>query len=79
MNEWLTVCIPLIGTAIGSIAGIITSARMTTYKIEQIEKKIDDYATVKERIAILEKEDATQWKRIDELKNDLNKVKEVIK
>ena len=79
MPEWVTIVIPLIGTGIGSVAGIVASARMTTYKIEQIEKKIDDYNDVKERITILEKEDATQWRRIDEIKDDVEDLKRRVK
>ena len=75
MQEFVTIIVPLAGTVIGSIAGIMTSTRLTNYKIDQIEKKIDDYSDVKERVAILEKGESTQWRRIDELKTDVEALK----
>ena len=29
------------GTALGTFGGIITSTKLTTYRIEQLEKKVD--------------------------------------
>lgn len=50
-----------LGTAVGSICGVFASAKLTTYRIEQLEKKVDAHNTLVERmykaeqkIAILE-------------------------
>ena len=74
----LTILIPLAGTLIGSIAGIMTATRLTTYRIDQLEKKVDKHNDVIERVAILEKDDSVQWKRIDELKNDVEALKKEV-
>lgn len=74
----LTILIPLVGTLIGSIAGIMTSTRLTTYRIDQLEKKVDKHNDVIERVAILEKDDSVQWKRIDELKQDVEALKKEV-
>lgn len=58
----------LCGTLIGSIAGILTANRLANFRIEQLEKKVEKHNDLIERMAINEKEDQTQWKRIDELK-----------
>lgn len=34
----------LVGTLIGSIAGVLVSNKLTNYRIEQLEKKLDEYA-----------------------------------
>lgn len=74
----LTILIPLAGTLIGSIAGIMTATRLTTYRIDQLEKKVDKHNDVIERVAILEKDDNVQWKRIDELKQDVEALKKEV-
>ena len=71
----LSIVIPLAGTLLGSIAGIMTAARLTTYRIEQLEKKVDKHNDVIERVALLEQNEQTQWKRIDELKVDVESLK----
>jgi len=40
----------------------------TLYRIEQLEKKVEESNQVKERVVILEQNDKAQWKYIDEFK-----------
>jgi hypothetical protein len=54
--DWLTVIVPLIGTIIGTAGGIITSARLTTYRIQQLEKKVDKHNALCERMIKVEKD-----------------------
>lgn len=44
MNDLIVSFISLIGTAAGAITGIIVSNRISIYRIEQLEKKLDKYA-----------------------------------
>ena len=74
----LTIVIPLCGTVIGSVAGIMTSTRMTTYRIDQLERKVDKHNDVIERVAIIENDESAQWKRIDELRNDVEALKKEV-
>ena len=46
--------IALIGTAIGTGGGILMSNRLTVYRIEQLEKKMDKHNTLIERTYKLE-------------------------
>ena len=55
MELW-TVLAPLIGTIIGTAGGIITSARLTTYRIQQLEKKVDKHNALCERMIKVEKD-----------------------
>ena len=72
----------LIGTCIGSIAGIMTAQKMTNYRIEQLEKKVDamnsSSLNFAERILVLEKDNAAQWRRIDELIESMKRVEDKI-
>lgn len=66
----------LIGTLIGSIAGILASNKLVVYRIEQLEKKVEKHNNVVERVFALEKdkdfieeEFKTVNHRIDDLEN----------
>lgn len=39
----LIAVISLLGTVTGSITGVLVSNKLTTYRIEQLEKKLDKY------------------------------------
>lgn len=55
MSETIIVAlISLIGTCIGTFAGIVKSAKLTTYRIEQLEKKVDKHNNFAERVPVLE-------------------------
>ena len=49
-----TEIIALIGTAIGTFGGILMSSKLTVYRIEQLEKKMDKHNTLIERMYKLE-------------------------
>ena len=42
------------GTLVGTFGGIITSSRLTNYRIQQLEKKVDKHNTLVERTFRLE-------------------------
>lgn len=69
--------ISLVGTIIGSITGVLVSNKLTTYRIEQLERKLDRYASnvdeMRERLAVVERDVQTAFGRIDELRTDFRK------
>lgn len=59
MSDVIIVAIlSLVGTLVGSIAGILTANRLTNYRIEQLEKKVEKHNGVIERVFELEKHEA---------------------
>lgn len=55
MNESLLVALlSLTGTLVGAFAGILTANRLTTYRIERLEEKVDKHNSVIERTFRLE-------------------------
>lgn len=48
--------ISFLGTVIGTFAGIITSAKLTNYRLEQLEKKVDKHNSLVERMYSVETE-----------------------
>lgn len=74
----IVACLSLFGTLVGSVTGVMTANKLTTYRIEQLEKKVDKHNTIIERVALLEQDNTTQWKRIDALRADLEQMKREI-
>lgn len=52
------------GTLIGTMGGIMTSNKLTGYRIEQLEKKVDKHNNVIERVFRLEDNDALLEEKI---------------
>ena len=53
-TEITTALIALFGTALGTFGGIVASSKLTIYRIEQLEKKVDKHNSVMERTYKLE-------------------------
>jgi len=68
----------LLGTLGGSLFGILAANKLTTYRIEQLEKKVEKHNNVIERVVLLEKSAETAWKQIDEIKDDINAIKKEV-
>ena len=59
MNDAVLVAlISLIGTLGGTFGGILTANKLSNYRIEQLEKKVEKHNNVVERVYILEKHEA---------------------
>lgn len=63
-NELL---INFLGIVIGTFGGILASSRLTNYRLEQLEKKVDKHNSVVERTFILEEKIKVANHRIDDL------------
>lgn len=56
MNDTVIVSlVTLIGTLAGTFGGILTSGKLTSYRLEQLEKKVEKHNGVIERTYDLEK------------------------
>ena len=59
MNSEITVALlALLGSVIGTFAGIIVNARLVNYRISQLESKVDKHNHVIDRVYALEKKNA---------------------
>lgn len=71
--------ISLAGTLFGSIAGIMTANKLTTYRIGELENKVEKFNNLIERMFKVEQSTARQWDRIDEIKSDIAEIKAELK
>lgn len=62
--EVITAAISLIGTLVGTLGGIALSSKLTNYRIEQLEKKVDKHNNLISRTYELEKEFSVLDERI---------------
>ena len=58
----------LVGTLGGSFCGILTANKLTNYRIEQLEMKVEKHNKVIERVYNLEKHEAVIEEEIEHLK-----------
>lgn len=67
----------LVGTILGTVGGIIAANKLTTYRIEQLEKKVDKHNNLIERtyeieqdIAVMQNDIRAANHRIDDLEKN---------
>ncbi len=74
MSEAIVVAgISLAGTLCGTWGGIMTANRLTAYRIEQLEKKVDKHNSVIERVFKLEEHDAVMDERISNMEKEIER------
>lgn len=69
--------ISLAGTVLGSWGGILTANKLTTYRIDQLEKKVEKHNSVIERVYKLEKNEAVIEEEIKVANNRIDDLEEI--
>lgn len=64
MAEVITALITLIGSLGGTFGGIIVSSKLTNYRIEQLEKKVEKHNQLIDRVYRLERADEVEEEKI---------------
>jgi|UniRef100_UPI0040257727 ABC-type lipoprotein release transport system permease subunit len=59
--------VSLVGTLIGTFGGIITASKLTNYRIEQLERKVDKHNNFAEKIPLIQNDIKVANHRIDDL------------
>lgn len=65
--------ISLGGAALGTFGGIVMSAKLTAYRIEQLEKKVDKHNNFACRMPVLEEQIKVINHRIDDIEHHITK------
>ena len=63
-TEVIVALVGLAGSSLGSLAGVVASAKLTAYRLEQLDKKVDKHNTVIERTYKLEETQAVMEEQI---------------
>lgn len=57
----------LIGTITGSLGGIVVSGKLTAYRIEQLERRVQEHNNFARRMPVVEEQIKVANHRIDDL------------
>lgn len=60
-----------LGTLVGTLGGILTANKLTNYRIEQLEKKVEKHNNVLERVYELEKNEAVFEEEINNVNHKI--------
>ena len=79
ITEIIIAIISLVGTMIGTYGGIRASNKMTNYRIEQLEKKVEKHNNVVERMYKIEENQAVINNNIKVANHRIDDLEEVTK
>lgn len=66
-NNVVISLISLFGSLIGTLGGIVVSSKLTAYRLEQLEKKVDKHNHFAERLPVVEEQIKVINHRIEDL------------
>lgn len=75
-EQVLITLISFAGTLVGSFVGIFTASRLSNYRIEQLEKKVDKHNNLIERTYHLEEQSILQDEKIRVINHRINDLEE---
>ncbi len=67
MTDIVVALIALLGTSLGTFGGILTSSKLTNYRIQQLENKVEKHNNFAERIPLIQAELQDHKERIEHL------------
>ncbi len=73
MKDIIVALIALVGTLGGSLSGILVSSKMTNYRIQQLEKKVDKHNNFAEKIPLIQEQIRVANHRIEDLEKEVHK------
>lgn len=65
--EIIVALLSLLGTLIGTLGGIVASSKITAFRIQELEKKVEKHNNFAQRIPVIEKEIEVLNHRIKDL------------
>ncbi len=69
-SESIIALLSFLGTLVGTSGGILASAKLTNYRLELLEKKVDRHNSFAERVPVIEEKVKNQEARIDNLERN---------
>lgn len=71
-NDIIVALVAMAGTLLGSFGGIITSSKLTSYRLEKLEQKVDQHNSFAERIPLVEEKIKVLNHRVSDIERSLN-------
>lgn len=70
-TEILVAIVSFVGTCVGTIGGIIASARLTNYRLAQLEEKVGKHNNFAERMPVIEEQIKVINHRLEDLEKEI--------
>lgn len=70
-TEILVAIVSFIGTCVGTVGGIIASARLTNYRLAQLEEKVGKHNNFAERMPVIEEQIKVINHRLEDLEKEI--------
>ena len=71
-NDVIVALVAMTGTVIGSFGGIITSSKLTSYRLEKLEQKVDKHNSFVEKIPLVEEKIRVLNHRVGNIERSVN-------
>ncbi|MGN0489396.1 MAG: hypothetical protein ACI4HO_09065 [Ruminococcus sp.] len=78
-TEILVAIIGLAGSALGSLCGVLINTKLSNYRIEQLEKKVDKHNNLIERVYLIEQHEAVIDQEIKVANHRINDLEDINK
>ena len=72
MPEYASIIVNAVVSIVSIFGGILTASKLTNYRIEQLEKKVDKHNNFAERIPVMQEQIKVINHRIDDLEHGEN-------
>lgn len=70
-NEIIVALCGFAGTAVGTVGGIVASAKLTAYRLNQLEIKVDKHNKFAERMPVVEEQIKVANHRISDIEHHI--------
>lgn len=71
-TEILVAIVSFVGTCVGTVGGIIASARLTNYRLAQLEEKVGKHNNFAERMPVIEEQIKVINHRLEDLEKEID-------
>lgn len=68
-KELIIALVAMAGTLMGSFGGIITSSKLTSYRLSKLEEKVDKHNSFAERMPVVEEKIKVLNHRVEDIEN----------
>ena len=70
--EYISITVNAVVSIISVFGGILTASKLTNYRIEQLEKKVDKHNNFAEKIPVIQEQIKVANHRIEDLEHNKN-------
>jgi len=74
-TEMIVALVSFVGTCVGTVGGIMASARLTNYRLAQLEEKVGKHNSFAERMPVIEEQIKVVNHRLEDLEKAVDELR----